>query len=420
MIEIERPIKATYYVETSYSVRKAAETLAGEQSSGTFIAVPGETDELKEKYGAKVEHIEELETVRQPSLPGAKQLPESQNTYKRAIIRIAWPFENIGVNLPVLLSTIAGNVYDLGLFSGIKLLDVELPQQYATVYKGPQFGIRGTRDLIGVYDRPLIGSIIKPCIGLTPEETADRVKTLVEAGIDFIKDDEVLSDAPVSPFEKRVKKVMEVIHAYADDSGKQCMYAFNISGNLDEMRRKHDIVLKHKGTAVMANVLSIGFTGLAALREFSELPIHGHRCGFGALHRHELLGMSFIAYHKFWRILGIDHIHTNGLKNKFYESDDSVVASIRACYKPLFGGYRCLPVLGSGQWAGQVEETYKRIRSVDVLYLCGGGILAHPGGISAGVKSVQQAWQAVKEGKSVKEAAKEQKELKEALDFFGK
>lgn len=422
-MEIQRPIIATYYVETPFPVEKAAETLAGEQSSGTFVKVPGETDELKEKYGAKVEEIEELESVNGPALGGGK-LPSDwpdngKGKYNRARIKISWPYENVGVNLPVLLSTIAGGVYDLNVFTGIKLVDIDFPYRYADTYPGPQFGIEGTRKLTGVFDRPIIGSIIKPCIGLSPEETAHRVATLVEGDIDFVKDDEILSDAPVSPFEKRVEKVMEVIKRHADRSGKQVMYAFNISGNLDDMYRKHDIVVRQGGTCVMANVLSIGFTGLAELRKHSTLPIHGHRCGFGALNRHALLGMEFTAYHKFWRMLGIDHIHTNGIRNKFYESDESVLTSIRACYAPLFGGYQCLPVLGSGQWAGQAEETYTLVGSNDVLYLCGGGILGHPSGIQAGVASVRQAWEAAKAGITLEAYAKKHKELAKALHFFG-
>ncbi len=422
-MEIQRPLIATYFVETPFPVQKAAEILAGEQSSGTFVKVPGETDELKEKYGAKVEKIEEFSPADSPSLEGGKIPPDwpkdGTGKYNRACITISWPYENVGINLPVLLSTIAGGVYDLSVFTGIKLIDIEFPPQYAEVYPGPQFGIEGTRKLTGVFERPIIGSIIKPCIGLTPEETAERVDALVEGGIDFVKDDEILSDAPVSPFAKRVEKVMKVIQRHADRSGRQLMYAFNISGNLDDMYRKHDIVVKHGGTCVMANVLSIGFTGLAELRKHSALPIHGHRCGFGALNRHSLLGMEFTAYHKFWRMLGIDHIHTNGLRNKFYESDESVLKSIRACYTPLFGGYQCLPVLGSGQWAGQAEDTYKLTGSNDMLYLCGGGILAHPSGIQAGVASVRQAWEGAAAGVPLENYAKEHKELAEAIRFFG-
>ena len=420
MGKVQRSIQAVYRIETAFPPEEAAKVLAGEQSSGTFVPVPGESDELKERHGAVVESVVDLGDAEGPAYPGAKTPKGETPEFRRAEIRVSWPFDNIGVNLPVLLSTLAGGVYDLSIFSGIKLLDVELPEEYSRVYSGPAFGIEGTRKLTGVFGRPIIGSIIKPCIGLPVEETAAQVEALVEGGIDFIKDDEVLCDPPYAPFAERVKAVTSVIDRYADRTGKRVMYAFNVSGDLDDMKRRHDIVVEHGGICIMANVLSVGFAGLDALRRHSRLPIHGHRCGFGALNRSPLLGMEFRAYHKFWRLLGIDHIHTNGLRNKFYESDDSVVRSIRACYEPLHGGNYILPVLGSGQWAGQAVDTYRAVGSDDVLYLCGGGILAHPSGIRAGVQSVVQAWQAAKEGKSIEEYAARHRELREAVEFFGR
>ena len=420
MASVERSLRATYLIETPVSAQKAAETLAGEASSGTFVKVPGETDELKQRAGAKVESVRELETRDLPALPGARApRGASPLRYTRAIVEISWPYENLGENLPVLVSTVAGGEYDLSVFSGIRLLDLEFPAQYARCYPGPQFGIAGTRRLTGVEARPIIGSIIKPCIGLSPEQTAERVGELAEGGVDFIKDDEVLGDAPVSPFRRRVKEVMAVVNRHADRFGKKVMYAFNVSGEIDDMLRRHDLVLEHGGTCIMANVLSIGLAGLGALRRHAQLPIHGHRCGFGALNRHELLGMEFTAYHKLWRLVGIDHIHTNGIRNKFYESDESVVRSIKACHAPLLGGPPVLPVLGAGQWAGQAVDTYRLIESTDVLYLCGGGILAHPDGIRAGVDSVRQAWEAAVAGRSLEQAAADHPELRRAVEFFG-
>src|SRR5690606_35118581 len=114
-----------------------------------------------------------------------------------------------------------------------KLMDIEIPGSFASHYKGPAFGIGGCRKLTDVYERPLIGTIIKPSIGMTPEETAKLVDTLIHAGIDFIKDDELLSSSANSPFNKRVDAIMKVINSYADKTGKKAMYAFNISDEHD-------------------------------------------------------------------------------------------------------------------------------------------------------------------------------------------
>ena len=226
-------IFATYLIETPLAVEKAAATLAGEQSSGTFVAVPGETAELKQRFAARVEKITRLETVGEPALPGAKS---ATGKFQRAEVVVSWSLENMGYNLPTLVSTIQGNLYEITAFTGLKLMDVELPPSFAHHFRGPKFGVDGCRQLTQVKNRPLIGTIIKPSIGMTPQQTAELVKTLAEAGIDFVKDDELMANPPHSPFAERVDAIMRGINAHADRTGKQVMYAFNISDELDAMR----------------------------------------------------------------------------------------------------------------------------------------------------------------------------------------
>src|SRR5262249_12559687 len=149
--------------------------------------------------------------------------------YQRAEVVVSWSVENIGWNLPTLVSTLQGNLYELSQFSGLKLLDFDVPASFAAHFRGPKFGIAGTRKLTGVMDRPLIGTIIKPSIGLTPEQTAQFVANVALADIDFIKDDELMANPPHSPFGERVDAVMHVLNRHADRTGKRVMYAFNVS-----------------------------------------------------------------------------------------------------------------------------------------------------------------------------------------------
>ena len=406
---------ATYHIETPLAVEKAAAVLAGEQSSGTFVAVPGETTELKERFAARVEKITPLETVTEPSLPGGR----GKGPFQRAEIVVSWSLENFGPNLPVLVSTVQGNLYELSQFSGLKLMNLELPDSFTKHFRGPKFGVTGCRELTKVPNRPLIGTIIKPSIGLTPEQTAALVQTLVDAGIDFIKDDELMSDPPHSPFDARVDAVMRVINAHAERSGKKVMYAFNISGELDAMQRHYEKIVRSGGTCAMISLNSVGLAGVKKLCDIGALAIHGHRNGWGALNRHPWLGNEFPAYQKLWRLAGVDQIHVNGIANKFWESDDSVVRSIESCLKPLRGS-TVLPVVSSGQWGGQAPETFRRTRTVDLLYLAGGGILAHPNGPAAGVQSLRKWWEAAVEGLTIDEAATKYPELKLSVEKFGK
>lgn len=415
------PIIATYRIETPGSIEATAEMIAGEQSSGTFLPVPGETEELKARARAQVLEIKRTDIVDTPSLPGARLRGTASSTqqYQRAEIKIAFPFDNVGCNLPTLMATICGNLYELSEHSGCKLIDLELPEPFSARYAGPQFGIEGTRRLTAVSDRPILGTIVKPSVGLSPEQTAALVRELGEAGIDFIKDDELMADPPHSPLERRVNLVMQEIHRLADKTGRKLMYAFNISDEVDAMRRHHDVVVAAGGTCIMLSLNHVGLAGVSAVRQFSQLPIHGHRNGWGMFTRHPLLGIDFIPYQKVWRIAGVDHLHVNGLRNKFWEPDDSVVSSITAMRKPVFGGYFAMPVISSGQWGGQAPETYRRTGTQDVLYVAGGGIMAHPLGPAAGLRAIQQAWEAAVQGVDLEEYAATHVELRQTIDKFG-
>jgi ribulose-bisphosphate carboxylase large chain len=412
---------ATYLIETSHTPEHAAEVMAGEQSSGTFVRVPGETDELRELHAGRVERVTPMDTVDTPSLPGSRPPKDARPPlrYRRAEVVISFPALNVGSSLSQLMTTVAGNLFELSPFSGLRLVDLTLPESFKAAYPGPQFGVAGTRRLAGVPDRPLFGTIIKPSVGLSPRQTAALVETLVQAGVDFIKDDELIANPAYSPLAERVAAVMAVIRTYAERTGKQVMYAFNISDDPEQMLRHHDTVLAAGGTCVMVSLLSVGLAGVIQLRKHSQLPIHGHRNGWGGLSRHPLLGMDYRAFQKIWRVAGVDHLHVNGLRNKFTEPDESVVASARECLTPLLGGYTVMPVFSSGQTAAQVPETYAALASKDFLYLAGGGILAHPGGPAGGVASLREAWEAAMNGVSLKEYAESHTALRQSLEKYG-
>jgi len=416
-------IYAQYWIETAFPLDQAAATMAGEQSTGTFLRVPGETDELRELYAARVETIVEGEPAAAPNLPGSGTPKGWDGVRRTANVTLSWPLHNIGPSLPNLLATIAGNLSELKAFSALKLLDVHLPVAFLEAYQGPQFGVAGTRSSTGVYDRPLIGTIIKPSIGMSPATTAEQVRVLADAGIDFIKDVELQSDGPHCPFEARVKAVLEVLHKVEGRTGKRVMYAANLTGDLDQMRRRHDQILAYGGSCLMVSMNSIGLPAMKALRAHSQLVIHGHRNGWGMLGRSPASGMSFVAFQKLWRLAGIDHTHVNGLRNKFCEPDESVVASARACLTPMFpppsAGCEIMPVFSSGQSARQAPDTYKALGSTDLIYAAGGGILGHPNGPAAGVRSLQQAWEAATLDIPLATYANSHAELKAALEAFG-
>ena len=410
-------IHATYWLETGDDPARAAEVIAGEQSSGTFVALATETPELKERSGARVERLEVLETVTGPSLP----TPKRAERFTRCTLELSWPIANLGACLPTLMATIAGNLFELRCVTGLRLTDLQLPPSFARAYPGPAFGIEGTRRLAGVSTGPLIGTIIKPSVGLSPEQTAEQVKLLVDGGIDFIKDDELQADGPHCPFEERVRAVMRVVNEAADRTGKKAMVAFNLTGDLDKMRRRHDLVLAQGGTCVMVCLNSVGIVGLHELRRHAQLPIHAHRAGWGYLTRSPALGWDYAPWQKIWRLAGADHLHVNGLRNKFSESDDSVIAAARAVLAPVMAqaSMAAMPVFSSGQTGLQAHDTYAGLGGrADLIHAAGGGIFGHPGGVAAGVEALRQSWVAAMAGVPLADHARKSAALRGALEFW--
>jgi ribulose-bisphosphate carboxylase large chain len=407
-------IEADYILETHVAPEKAAQIIAGEQSSGTFVAVPGETPALKALAAAEVVSLETIETYSgRPALEG-RYPPDGTMPIHRVKMTLSWPLATVGTSLPNLLATVAGNLFELACVSGLRITDIRLPVDYFDKYRGPAFGIAGTRKLSGVATGPLIGTIIKPSVGLSPEQTASAVSDLVAGGIDFIKDDELQSDSSVCPFDARVDHVMRVIDEGADRTGKKVMYAFNLTGDLDEMRWRHDKLVSAGATCLMVSLNSIGLAAFLELRSFSQLPIHAHRNGWGYLTRHRSLGWSYIAWQKIWRLAGADHMHVNGIDNKFSEDNETVLQSARECLTPMSEDKPCLvmPVFSSGQSVLQADSTYAGLKSTDLIVTAGGGIMAHPAGPAAGVRALREAWEAAVAGESLASAAERSENLR--------
>ena len=417
-------VVAEYLLETPFPPEEVAATMAGEQSSGTFVRVAGETDELRARSAAEVLSVEMVGESAEPSLASAYlERKGIGGPYRLARVRIAYPVGNIGRNLATLAATVSGNLYDLGEVTGLKLLSLDMPAAYRSRYALPAQGIAGTRASTAVMGRPIFGTIIKPNVGMTPEDIAALVDRLCAAGVDFIKDDEVCANPDIAPIAQRVPAVMAVIRRWREKTGRQVMMAFNITDETDAMRRHADLVAAEGGTCVMASLNWCGLSGIETLRAHTPLALHAHRNGFGAMSRHPRLGMAFQPYHALYRLAGIDHMHVHGIGGKFVDSAGEVTEAARACLAPLSADGpddRVMPAFSSGQWAGTLPRTLEAAQGPDLMFMCGGGILAHPDGPEAGIASLRDAYEALKAGETLETAAAKRPALAAALAFFGK
>ncbi|SDH18321.1 RuBisCO large subunit C-terminal-like domain-containing protein [Agrococcus jejuensis] len=393
-----RRIRATYLIEAT-DVARAAALLAGEQSSGTFVRIAGETDALRQRHGAEVVSLEELGRTA-PSLP-SRTSPEHVTA---ARIVVEFPMETVGTDLATIQTTVAGNLFELGELFACRLEALELPDELVAAHAGPAFGVAGTRALLGGATGAMVGTIVKPNVGLDADGFRTVVRALVGAGIDLVKDDELMTDPGYLPLATRVAIAGEEIDRAAQVTGRRALYAANITGDLANLERRHDLAVEAGTGCVMLAIPVMGVPSLELLRTFASVPIHGHRAGLAASMRHPGLGVSYRAWQVLARLAGADHLHASGLGSKFSERDDEVVDSIRALQAPLGATIAPVPTLSSAQTVRSPHPTFAAIGNDDVLMLAGGGIIGHPDGPAAGVRSLRAAWEAAVSGEPLEAA----------------
>ena len=403
-IDPEEFVVAAYYLETGLDLKKAAEALCAEQSTGTWVRVGFESDELIARYSARVLEVREIE----------------KGPLNKGILKIAFPHANFGPVIPMLLTTVAGNLFEMDDFTNIKLLDLEFPKAFTDEFKGPKFGIEGTRRAVRVKDRPLIGCIVKPCVGLGPKEFAEACYQAAVGGVDFIKDDELIANPGYSPIEERVPRVMEALDRARGEKGEETLYAVNVTDEVGRIMENADMALENGANCLMLNFITAGYSALRHLCEDPSVnvPVHCHRDMFAAFTRSEVHGISTVVVSKLARLCGGDQVHAGAVHGKLYEDLPSVLRSVEVL-KEGWGHLKpALPVSSGGQHPGKVPENLRHLGK-DVLILAGGGIFGHKSGATAGAKAMRQALEAALKGIPLEEHARDKKELQVALEQWG-
>lgn len=336
-------------------------------------------------------------------------------------VSVAYPIELFEPgNLPNLLSSVAGNIFGMSAISKLKLLDIELPEELLRSYPGPRYGIEGVRELLGIRDRPLLGTIIKPKLGLKTRDHAMVAYMAWRGGCDIVKDDENLANQRFNPFEDRVVETLEMRDRAEEETGERKAYLVNITAETREMLRRAEYVEDHGGRYVMIDILTAGFAALQTLREAGfKLALHGHRAGHAAFTRPERHGVSMKVIAKLARIAGIDQLHVGSAVGKMAEQREQVLENIEALKMPMKGIKPAMPVASGGLHPALVPELLK-IFGVDAIIQAGGGVHGHPDGTEAGAKAMRQTIEAAMKGISLREYAEEHPELKKALERWGR
>jgi ribulose-bisphosphate carboxylase large chain len=391
----ETDVICTFYVEPKgISLKEAAGGVAAESSIGTWTELTTEKPYV-ERLAAHVFSIDDN------------------------VAKIAYPVELFERgNMPNILSSVAGNVFGLKALKNLRLNNIELPTELLKSFNGPRFGIEGVRKLLRVSERPLVGTIIKPKLGLTTNDHAQVAYDAWAGGCDFVKDDENLSSQRFNPFEERVVKTLESRDKAEEETGERKVYMVNVTSETGTMVKRAEYVLAQGGEYVMVDILTCGFSALQTLRNQGfKLVIHAHRAGHAAFTKNQKHGISMYVVTKVARAIGVDQLHVGTVVGKMSETREEVLGNIDACKMPMGGLKPVLPVASGGIHPKLVPALMKTFGK-DFVIQAGGGIHGHTGGTFAGATAMRQAVDAALKGKKLEEYAKNHKELKTALTLW--
>lgn len=404
-------IIATYYMELAKDINvldKAANMAIG-QTVGTWIPVPGITEEMQKNHMGKVVNILDI--------PPFELLTQTNQEKVSYLIQIAYPTVNFGAQFPMMLTTLLGN--DASTSAQVKLVDLLLPKKFAESFYGPKFGIEGIRNLVGVHDRPLILNMIKPCTGFTPEVGAKIFYQTALGGADFIKDDELLGNPDFCPAVERVKAYHQAAKAAYEKTGKKTVYIVNITDVAERLIDNAKRVVEAGAEAIMVNFATVGYGMLHAMAKEVDVPILGHYAGSGMFYEGVLSGMSSpIAIGKLPRLAGADIVMINTPYGGYPLKFQKYIQTVHELTLPYYQLKPVMPAVGGGVHPGLVEKFIKEL-GTDIILSPGGAVHGHPMGAAAGVRAMRQAVDAVLEGIPLDEYAKDKEELRTALQVFG-
>jgi ribulose-bisphosphate carboxylase large chain len=409
----QKDLVVMYYVEKApecKDLEHAAMEIAKESSIGTWTDVVTLSPEIAKRLKPSVFHID----------------------VKNQLIKIAYPQELFEAdNIAQILSAIAGNIFGMKVLNNLRLLDISFPEDIINSYKGPKFGIQGIRNLTKIKNRPLLGTIVKPKVGLNEIEHARVCGQAWKGGLDIVKDDENLTSMAFNNFEKRVLETLKIRDKVEQDTGEKKIYMPNITAKLSIMKKRANSVINLGGEYVMVDILTVGFSALQELRDYLDdktVVIHAHRAMHAALTRNKKHGMTMLSLGKIMRLIGMDQLHTGTIVGKMEGGKKEVIDTNRVITESKIIGNDTsllhqdwdhikpiLPVASGGLSPLHIPDLMKFLGK-DMVFQFGGGCHGHPDGTEAGAKAIRQAIDATLNQTALKDYAIKYPELRRAIE----
>lgn len=383
---------ATYDLSSTSNLRDASWDLAIGQSVGNpKVRNAWETDELFERSSCKILHDE-------------KELQSKSS----GLVKIAFPicntdWEHDGISQ--ILVQVMGGQLDIDRIVKCRLVDLDFPTSVQKYFKGPKFGLQGVRKFTGVpEDKPLFGAIIKPKVGITPEVLLEMTKQLVEGGVNFIKEDEIMSNPWICPLEVRVPLISAYLKEMREKHNRNVVYCFCINADqpylLERVKRVHEL----GGNGVHVNFWC-GLGAYKAIRDL-DLPIFVHFQKSGDKILTDMNHRFAIDWHVVCKLVvmsGVDFGHVGMIGGGYSTSDDEELK------KALdeFAKYGAVPALSCGVHPGLVGRVKRLMGHSNFMFNCGGAVNGHPSGSKAGAMAMRQAIDGNLDGKEYLEAVQQ-------------
>lgn len=407
-------IIATYYYKSQpgIDVYEKAKSFAVGQTLGTWLPVPGITDEMKLKYGGKVTAIYDVPSV---------ELNNDEDLLSGHIIQIAFPDKNFPPNFPMLFTTLLGN--DVSTSAQVKLIDIKFSKNYLSYFQGPKFGIDGIYKYLGMEKRrPLVLNMIKPCIGFDAKTGADLFYSVALGKIDFIKDDELLGDTQYSSVIDRVRFYSQAAKRAYEESGFLTRYCVNITDSPEKVIENAHRVQEAGAGAIMINYAAVGLSTVKALSEDKSitLPLFGHFASAGAMIESPYCGISSnLLLGKLVRMAGADACMFSSpystypiLKRRYVQIADALTLKLESL-KPA------MPVIGGGVHPNSAIKIVKDLGK-EIMLASGGAIFGHPHGPAKGAMVMHKIAEALGDDLDINTLAQEEnnESLKLALELW--
>jgi ribulose-bisphosphate carboxylase large chain len=272
---------------------RAAEVLAGEGSTGTFVRVVGEDAAHVARFAIGVEEL----TVTGPA---------DDDGGRPARLVIAVPEELAGGDLTTLLASIAGNVSEVGQVSSLRLIDFTPTVAFAHSCPRPRHGVAAGAALVGRSAGPLRGRALAPRCRADAGALREGVGEALAAGAEIVLDPACAADAPSLPLADRIAAVEPALAEHRERSGHGAAFLYAIDDDPTAMLAHAERVAAAGGRGVLVSASALGLTAVAHLRRCTDLALVARAAPGGTVARSERFGVADRVAQLVWRLAGID------------------------------------------------------------------------------------------------------------------